>query len=136
MKNPFYHYFTPGFNWWYVIAVLGLVLVALVGYCKYYVYTEYSYRRLMKRYNDRFIDFASTVITIVLTIMVYRESFRGIVQFLDNGLAVDENPAWSVLLAPFMMLSIVGMYWTVLSFTGRFVSRKRKASLKRRLKQY
>ena len=134
MRNPFDHAFTPGFNWWYVMAVLGIIAIALVGWNKYYVHIECVYRRrLAKHYNDKFISFVSTLITIIIMVMVYKESVSGIIQFLDNGLAADESPVYSVLGAPFVMLGLGGLYWVLLNSIGLYMAKKRKALLKRRL---
>ena len=136
MKNPFYHAFTPGFNWWYVVAILGIIVVALVGWNKYYIYAEHAYRKdLFRRYNNKFIGLVSTFFTIVVMIMVCIESADGIVQFLNNGLEVNESPAWSVIVAPFVLIGVAGLYWTVLEYVGLWMAKRKKVALMRRLKQ-
>lgn len=133
MRNPFYHAFVPGFNFWYIVVIVGFIVIALVGWHKYYIYATFRGKTLERRYNNRFIDFIAGVFAVVVAIMAIIESGHGIVQFFDNGLAPGESPAWNVLIMPFILMGAAGLYWMILSHVGRFMAKKKKASLKRYL---
>lgn len=132
MNNPYYHSFIPGFNAWYIVAVLGVILIAVVGYNMYYVHSGCMF----KRYNRRFIGFMSFVFTAILMVMVVKESWRGLVQFLDNGLAYDDSPAWTMIGAPVALMILAGVYWSLLDHVGRRVALKKKRRIEYELKRW
>lgn len=116
--NAYYHAFTPGFNFWYVLAPLFAVVVATIGARVYYMDND-SKKIYRRRYNGLLVCISSIVFTIVIAVMIGNESFRGIVQYFDNGLDRFESPVWSLVGAGMAVAMFSTLYAGLLVLIGR-----------------
>ena len=95
-KNAYYHNFTIGFNWWMVVAV---VLVGLAIFVGIKMYKAIDGRRIRKVFNDKLFVLISAVSGVVMMLMLFIESWDGILQYLLNSLRFNESPALAVICA-------------------------------------
>ena len=106
--NPFYHEFSIGFNIWMVVMIVSCILVALLGLKQY----EREGMRIVRCFDDRVSLVVTIVLAAVFMVMVLFESFDGVVQYFDNTSGAD--PAWSVFVAPFAIMLIGVIQWSIL----------------------
>lgn len=116
--NAYYHAFTPGFNFWYLAAPLFAVIVAIIGARVYYMDGD-SKKIYRRRYNGLLCFTLSIVFAIAIAFMIGSESFRGIVQYFDNGLERFESPVWSLVGAGMTVAMFSILYAGLLILIGR-----------------
>ena len=127
MLSSYYHAFTPGFNAWYVVLPLLMVIALLFGKGQYHLIG----RKVKQRYNNNMFAITSCLGAGIMMILVACESFSGLIQFFDNHLGKSDSPFWSiplalVVLVIFTMLTGMVMY-EVSVWSGR---RKKKRLVK------
>ncbi len=147
MSN-YYHEFTPGFNWVYIVAPALLVLVAWLGF-RFGTRIK-MVRRLYRnvpegkvQYNASVADKTGTlrmhvvsdsldkVIGAISGIIVGRllvsECFAGIVQYFDNGLSSNDSPIWSLFMA-IMVIGMVSVVYSVIAACLFYTAKNYKCS--------
>ena len=110
--NSFYHAFSIGFNWWFVLLPLQVVMMIWFGA---------SCRKLNRRTGKIMArDKKGTVanilaisMDIILVIAVVLESSAGIIQMIDNNLSADDDPMWSLILFVFIMTAFAFLMYYV-----------------------
>lgn len=103
MSNEFYHGFKIGFNYWYLMAPLLMLLSFIIGTTKYRLGKSTGKIYVMR--GEFVIIVTSLISDATLMIVFAKESFFGMVQVVLNHLSKTEI-AW----APFM---VVGCFLAV-----------------------
>ena len=111
----YYHKLALSFNQWQVVAIIGLAVIIVFGLSQY---TMNRKLKIRKRYADRMLQLVALVDTVVLAVLLYRESYWGLIQLLDNT-ATKGAPIWSELLAPAMAIIIAGVLGVFTYVVGR-----------------
>ena len=114
----YYHEIVVGFNWWFVLAPLFVVLEAVIGW-RSFALRGGEIRRVKHR---KLVDYTSAMFAIIVAALILIESADGIVQWLDNRTVAGESPVWNVGMAPFVALFVGLIYWGVLVCIGRLFS--------------
>ncbi|MDO4612339.1 MAG: hypothetical protein Q4B29_02695 [Candidatus Saccharibacteria bacterium] len=128
MFNSLYHKFIPGFNLWYVVAPVLIILVALACSKRYYLLEDL---RIRSRFNDRCIKVMATIASVIFGVLFALESRRGILQMCDNSLTDRDNPIYSGIIALMIYVAVVAIYGVATFYIGRYVSKRRLRSVKR-----
>jgi len=110
--SRYYHEFTIGFNWYYLVAPVMLVLVGLVGASRFKLGTDLKIR---SRFNERLTIITSVLAGVALAWMLYSESIAGIIQWFDNCLTSRDSGVYSLFLAGCAVM-VVSMFYGVLAF--------------------
>lgn len=118
MRNDLYHGFTPGFNVWYVLLVVFLILVVAWSLnCSKLSKTK---RRILRRdKEDKILNVIVIVFDVILHIFIAFESGAGLVQAILNSLGEDTDPAWVIFLLPVSLMFSVATFYTVLFGAGK-----------------
>jgi|GEM_PF-5426410 len=132
--NRFYHEFTPGFNWWYVVLAAFFLVSVVYGHHEWFstraavwkfhgrrvrvndIHSKYENLTAFSKKNKgmHYLIFAETA---VLTVMMFAESFSGVIQFFDNHSgASDPTGVWSVLIAFNAILTVALIECALLHF--------------------
>lgn len=96
-----------GFNFWFVISPLLLVLVALVSGLRH---RRHHCRPLKDRYSDELPTVVGALATLLVAVCVIVESRDGLLQLADSGLTAQDSPAWSPVVAAIIFSSAVLLY--------------------------
>ena len=115
--NKYFHEFTPGFNWVYIIAPAMLVLVAWLGYrfgarVKMVHRVRVDHMRGQMLYgasvadergnlyinmvSDSFDKIIGTVAGLAVCYMLLTECSLGLIQWFDNSLGPNDSPFWGL----------------------------------------
>lgn len=116
----YYYYGTEiTFNYWMVVAPVGLALVILLGLKQY----DWWQGNIVRVFENIWYERFAVVVSIVILIMLMVESGDGIIQYLDNRMAASGYSAayaWqSVLAMPFVAMIPASIYGAMLYFVGR-----------------
>ena len=114
----YYHEITVGFNWWFVLAPLFVVLEAVIGW-RSFALRGGEIRRVK---HQKLVDYTSAMFAVIVAALVLIESADGIVQWFDNRTVAGESPVWNVGAVPFVALFVGLIYWGVLVGVGRLFS--------------
>lgn len=109
--NSFYHQFSIGFNYWFVMLPLQAILMIAFGASN--VKLNKKTRKIMRR--DKKGTIASILaigMDIILMIAVIMESSAGIIQVLDNHLSPGDDPVWSL----FLFVIVVSTFAALMYF--------------------
>lgn len=117
--SSYYHAFVPGFNWWYIVAPVMVLVVGYVGTKRFRLTRSLKIKVV---FNDRLLVLLSVLASVVFGIMLVIESMDGIIQLCDNALTKQDSPAWTLFTAPFVLVMAVFSYGSITYFVGRFMS--------------
>lgn len=147
--NKYFHEFTPGFNWVYIIAPAMLVLVAWLGYrfgarVKMVHRVRVDHMRGQMLYgasvadergnlyinmvSDSFDKIIGTVAGLAVCYMLLTECSLGLIQWFDNSLGPNDSIFWSLFMAMagiIFLSSVYGVFATRIFHS--FKMRKRLA---------
>ena len=147
--NMYFHEFTPGFNWVYIIAPAMLVLVAWLGYrfgarVKMVRRVRVDHMRGQMLYgasvadergnlyihmvSDSFDKIIGTVAGLATCYMLLTECSLGLIQWFDNSLGPNDSTFWSLFMAMtgiIFLSSVYGVFATRIFHS--FKMRKRLA---------
>ncbi len=113
--NSYYHSFSIGFNWYYIVAPVLALLIGVIGYHGHLFDRK---RRKHMYFKQWVIPAVSIVFTIIVMLLVAMESSHGIVQVFDNSLGEFESPGTSPVKA-FLIFFIAGfLYWAAFTPIG------------------
>ena len=125
--NEYYHAFTIGFNYWYILMILSIATSVMFGLKQY----RLSKRgRIEKMFSNLPYKVLTGISTAIFMVLFLRESTSGLIQLLDNGLARNESAAWSMIVFPVVYFLIVFAYAFIIYYSGRFVACFKLATLK------
>ena len=110
--------FTHSFNWWMVILLVGMLVVACVG-SKQYRLTSCGVRRSFK---DRFLIVVSSIFALPAWGLFIIESNRGVLQFFDNNRGMYETSSTSAMAAFFTLCFAGIIFLFALVGVGKVVS--------------
>ena len=116
----FYHDFAIGFNLWYILAPLYLVLMVCVGAKRYRF--RISDGSIRKRYKDCLLDLAGTLGGMWFAFDFAFESGHGVVQLVDN-FNPTQGPMWSILMLLCAMVGVGFMYGLLCTSLANIASR-------------
>lgn len=105
--NEFYHAFSVGFNWWYVVLPALTVLMGLYGSTNLKL-EEGSLKILRRDKNNYLLTGVVIGADILLHWLILKESTAGILQFLMNHLSPNDDIFWA------LILFIIGMTGTTI----------------------
>ena len=101
--NSFYHSFSIGFNWWFVLLPLQVVIMVAFGLSN--VKLAHRTRKILRRDKKGTIAALLAIsMDVILMIAIVMESSAGIIQVIDNHLSAEDDPTWSLVL---FVLSLV-----------------------------
>jgi len=125
--NPYFHSFMPGFNLWYLVGPLTIVLTSILAWCL---------PTLQNGRVSRTNFTAGTVLAMVIgsalifTTMLFVESGAGAIQFFDNMLTTSDSPVWSLFLAGFAIVFVGIIHFCANFFLAVFVCKRKITALK------
>lgn len=108
---------TPGFNAWYIAAVVFVLIMVLLGVKRYRLTSNHRNPKIKvkKRLNDeRFVGAIAGIFAVIIMIMIVNESYNWIIQWNDNNLGLNESPVWSLIFAPVEVAVLGFFYWGIL----------------------
>ena len=115
--NEFYHEMSFGFNWWYLVGPLLMILMFFVGASRFSL-NKSTLKIRRKRENRFHLSVMAGVSDLILCILILRESFLGLLQAIVNSLG-DSDIAWIPILVAFAVLGMVIFSYYVLYGCGR-----------------
>jgi len=103
------------FHWWMIIAPLLLAVIMYLGATQYRLIEKSNQNGdrkmvIQRRFNDKLLTLVSRIATAVVGIMFIWGSGLDIIKMLDSFLIEGESDVWSIVLAPFVVIIIVGGY--------------------------
>lgn len=114
MSKEFYYEFEPGFNTWYVLAPLCVLVFLVFGLMKFYmVGPERKIARRGVRYQF-LLKGCALVTDLAMGVLVVNESLVGVMQFLVNHLAEYESPRWVFPLTVIILTAMTATYFYIL----------------------
>lgn len=123
--NEYYHEFTPGFNWWYIIVVFFCVLEVLEAFITYRIVIPRSQEKkpyLKQDYSFVLQGGTGIIGTAMFLIFAIPESWVGVLQILDNSLSANDSGVWSFLLiVPTYLLAAIAVM-AIYLFVGQIAS--------------
>lgn len=93
--NNFYHSFSIGFNFWFILLPIQVAIMVAFGISNVRM-NEMTGKVQSRDQLGTVTSALSIVMTIITLIVIACESSRGIIQFLDNQLAPGDDPLWSI----------------------------------------
>gem|GEM_PF-3483803 len=134
MKNSFYHKMGVidmlAGNYWVIVAVVFIAVAIIVAVNQYNIRDN----RLVKHYGDALYFILSAAATLTITVLLIIESHAGIVQLLDNCLRGNESPLLSVILMPFVAMTLGIAFGVVIAIIGDIAASLHKRSLAKKLR--
>lgn len=121
------------FNWWFVVGPLMLVLVAVISGLRHH---RYHCRPLRARYNDRLPQLVGVIATITFMVLVFSESYNGLIQLCDNTLSTSDSPVWSLVLAGLALICGALGYYGLTQGALRFGDHCGRQLIRRRCRIY
>ena len=125
MTNAYYHEFSVGFNWWYIVVpvmLLGMFFVGFLNVKRYqgHIRDKKGLRKawLIERrfFKDYLYIFFGALTTIVFAILFIDESMLGCIQILDNwGISIEDG-AWSPIFAFGLVLPCICFLYAVVAY--------------------
>ena len=105
--NDYYYEFKIGFNAWYMVLPLILILVAFLGTKRYYL--EPKTMKIRRRGNKlSILNFVVVVISdLAITALIMLESGNGLIQLATNLLARDDSVVWALIIAAVVLIVAV-----------------------------
>lgn len=105
-RNEFLHLFTPSFNWWYVVSPALFSLQMILAFMNVHVKTiktrsDGKHRKVTTHWNYRFTALLAVASTVIVSILMFLESWLGATQFLLNRWGYNSNPAYAFIGAIF-----------------------------------
>ena len=101
--NAYYHEFSVGFNWWFIVAPMMFIGCILFATRLHRLGVSDGRLVVKKGYKQVAQLFVAVPCTIITFIMMTVESYNGVVQKIDNALTANDSPMWSILIAPFVL---------------------------------
>lgn len=118
MKNDLYHSFVPGFNFWYVLLPVFLLLV--VGFALSCLKMSKKRRRILKRdKEDKVLNAIVIAFDVIFHIFFIFESGAGLIQVIINSLGDDSDAGWVLFLLPISLMVSVMMIYGLLFGAGK-----------------
>lgn len=131
--NSFYHSFQIGFNYWYLLLPLEVIL--MIGFGASNVRLDKRTNKILRRDKKGTItNFFAIVMDIILIIAVLLESTAGIIQTIDNHLGPNDDPMWSLVMFVFGMLAFVMIAYYVF-FGAAVFGRQVKLTILRKIRR-
>lgn len=136
--HNYYHEFSIGFNWWYVLAPLMLIGMFFVGYLNVKRYKGFTKDRgRMKkawlidrrRFTDYTYIFFGAIATLAFAMLFIDESMLGCIQVLDNIGISKEDGAWSPLFAFGLVLPCLCVLFAALTYGAASLGEHVRAAL-------
>lgn len=131
MNNEFYHTFLPGFNWWYIVAPLMVLLMSAFGASNRRL-NEKSLRIMGRDKRGYLLNALALILDFFLYLLVVRESAVGIVQLFANHLSPDDNPAWAIILFVFAVSVSAVFVYELLVYAGKLGTHLKIVYLKKK----
>lgn len=110
----FYDFMVYEFNFWTVLAPVMVLAMIVLGLGQWGV----NGKKIRQFYGEKVFTVVAGVLAGVFGVLLFIESFRGIIAWLDAGLADTDANVWSVLLAPFAVMAAAMLFFIVLYYTG------------------
>lgn len=136
--SEYYHYFEPGFNYWYVALPVAMAISFIIGLFNYRV-EELDDRVRIKNHAASSNIFV-VLLAVTLIVMMIIESGSGLTQFFDNCLDKYTSPAYSIIAGAMAWVVIAtGVYAALLFFfvlgakISRNAAREKRKKLLRKL---
>lgn len=112
-----------GFNSWVILIAVAVVAMALLGFLQYALVRKTGGRYVIKKqFNDIIIKSANIALTVIFIILLTNDSWRGIIQMLDNHLAATDSPVWSIILFPIVVFAIAGLFAAICHIVEKIAS--------------
>lgn len=108
-----YHAFSIGFNWWYVLLFLEVILMFAFGASNVKL-NKKTYKIMRRDKKGVVANFFAICLDAILIIAVLTESSAGILQLIDNNLSANDNPAWALILFAFSIAAFALVMYHVL----------------------
>lgn len=109
--NEFYHEFSIGFNYWFLLLPFQVILMIFFGASNAKLNKKTN--KIMQRDKKGVItSFFTVAMDAILMAAVVAESSAGIIQVMDNHLGPEDSPVWSLVLFVFSIcIFAVLMYY-------------------------
>ena len=93
-----------GFNWWQVVFVAEALFWIILGQIKYRLGDDCC--KIVERLSNKTLSWFNLIISVGFGICFTLESWRGLLQWIENGL-IGDLVSWGVVLLPFAIIIIV-----------------------------
>ena len=117
---------TIGFNWYLIFGPIMVLAIGVLGAAQFEIGCGL---RLRRKFNKKFIAIVAEVFAVIFALLVFFESFAGLVDWLDGGLAPTDSPAWSVILAPSLALFIGMTFYYLLRLVAEIAGLAKEGNL-------
>ena len=125
--NNLYHSFSVTFNWWFILFPIQIVIMAIFGSFNCWMTAE---RKIVSRDKNNFLSSVCSVIMAgILMVLVVKESMTGLIQLFDNGLAPDDNPAWSIFFAAIAVAIFAIVAYYILLYAAKIGKKLKRVYL-------
>lgn len=134
MNNEFYHGFSVGFNWWYVVGPLMVILMVIYGAST----RKLNPATLKIRRRDKkwfLANVLAVVCDFVLHGLVLLESTTGALQLVINHLSKDDDIAWALILLIFGMSFTALVFYEIYFSAAKFGAALKVAYLKDKIRK-
>ncbi|MBQ6149783.1 hypothetical protein IJI86_02300 [Candidatus Saccharibacteria bacterium] len=110
--NSFYHSFSIGFNYWFILWPFQIILMVGFGFSNAKLNKKTN--KIMRRDKEgKIANLFAILMSIILMIAVIMESTAGIIQMIDNHLGPNDDPMWSLVLFVFGMLAFAVLSYCI-----------------------
>lgn len=132
--NEMYHHynFMVGFDLWMLWFVISFAIMAWLCWTQYKLNVSEAGVWVCQDLDDSVPPAMETVFTVIFGILFSTESWRGIIQFLDNHASPEDSPVWSLILAPFVIAFAILIYCALMHMMRLKLTEFRRDLLERR----
>jgi hypothetical protein len=130
MRNEMYHAFRVGFNWWYVVLPLLMLILGVVGSFRFYEDLYGKIRRKNKKFT-LLLKVLAIVADIIVIVMILAESFTGIFQIFLNNLTAQDDPLWALIILVFAIIALAFIGYRLMILSINLGGKAKLAFLKR-----
>ena len=116
-------------NWWVVVFFVTVGIMITLGVNQYQIQRVNHKRRVRRHFKNSVYGVVTGLSTALFAFLFVKESWRGVVQFLNNSLSASDSPAWSIILAPFAVLLVVTLYAMFVYYVGKLTGRIKFSTL-------
>ena len=134
MNNEFYHGFSVGFNWWYVVGPLMVILMIIYGASTRKL--NPATLKIRRRDKEWFLaNMLAVVCDFVLHGLFLLESAAGALQWVINHLSKDDDIAWALVLLVFEMSFSILVFYEVCFSAAKFGAALKVVYLKDKIRK-
>ena len=106
-------------NWWILLAIITFIAMVILGSKQYMIYRDENHDiRIKKVFGNGYYKLITIISSSIFGVLFSIESWRGVLQILDNHLGPNDSLAWSIILLPLAIITAIFIYAVIIYYIG------------------